>query len=115
MNDFNTNYGGNTPVTVYGPTSAYVHGTENTWFGFDFTTPFYYNGSDNLIMEVDWNTDTGGYAYIRADSVAGRFVYSSNGGSPHPGDYFHYQRITITTGGAAVAPTSLGRVRAMFN
>ncbi|HUU57303.1 MAG TPA: hypothetical protein VMW93_08170 [bacterium] len=111
-NNFTTNYGGNTAVQVYSKSSQYIAATPNAWFGFDFDTPFAYNGTGNLIMEVEWNTDSGGYAYCRANSVASRFVYSANGGMPYVQSYLHYQRITI--GAVGVAPTSLGRVRAMY-
>jgi hypothetical protein len=93
--------------------SAYVPATAGVWFGFDFDTPFDYNGSSNLIMEVDWNTDSGGYCYCRSNSEASRFAYSYNGGSVYVSSYFHYQRVTI--GATGVAPTSLGRVKSLYH
>jgi hypothetical protein len=112
-NNFTTNYGGNTPVQVYNRSSQYIAAAANTWFGFDFDTPFEYNGSSNLIMEVDWSTDSGGYVYCRANSVASRFAYSYNGGSVYVASYLHYQRITVNALG--VAPTSLGRVKSLYH
>jgi hypothetical protein len=52
--DFNGNYGGNTPVWVYHD-DAYTHGgVGNAWDTIDLTTPFEYNGTDNLLVEVVW-------------------------------------------------------------
>jgi hypothetical protein len=113
-NNFTTNYGGNTPILVYSKSSQYIAATPNVWFGFDFDTPFNYDGSSNLIIEVEWNTDSGGYAYCRANSVAGRFAYQYNGGSVYLGSYLHYQQITIG-GSTGVAPTSLGRVKSLYH
>ncbi|UCH78096.1 MAG: hypothetical protein JSU81_10295 [Candidatus Coatesbacteria bacterium] len=86
----------------------------NTWFGFTFDKPFYYDGKNNLIMEVDWSTDSGGYAYCRASTATGRFVYRYNSSGPYLQNLLHFQRITITPGGMAVSPTSLGRVKVLF-
>lgn len=99
---------------MYGPKSQHITAAANTWFGFTFDTPFYYDGSKNLIMEVNWSGDSGGYAYCWASSVAGRFVYMYNGNGPYAASYFHRQRITLAPGGMAVSPTSLGRVKALY-
>jgi hypothetical protein len=112
-NDFTGNYAGHTPAQVYYTASQYVAGTPDTWFGFDFDTPFEYDGTNNLIIEVEWNTDGGGYTYCYADATPSHFVYASNGGMPIVSDYFHCQRITIGTTG--VAPTSLGRVKSLYH
>jgi hypothetical protein len=113
-NNFTSNYASNTPVEVYSRSAQYIAATPSSWFGFDFDTTFQYDGKNNLIMEVDWNTDSGGYAYCRASSVASRFVYSPNGGGPYLSSYLHYQRITVKPSGMVVAPTSLGRVKSLY-
>jgi hypothetical protein len=65
--------------------------------------------------------DDNGYAYTYWTPETGRYVYSYIKGStayngyPDKGlvvNYLHYMRITIS--GSAVAPTSLGRVRAIY-
>lgn len=113
--NFTTNYDGNTPVEVYNRSAQYIPVTPYVWFGFTFDTPFSYNGKDGLIMEVDWNTDSGGYAYCRASSVTARFAYSYNNYGPYVQNYLHYQRITVAPSGVGVAPTSLGRVKSLFH
>jgi hypothetical protein len=113
--NFTANYGGNTPALVYSRSSQYIAGTPNAWFGFAFDTPFAYDAKHNLIMEVDWVGDTGGYTYCRASSVAARFVYSYNSYGPYVQNYLHYQRVTVEPSGVGVRPTSLGRVKALYN
>jgi hypothetical protein len=112
--NFTTNYGGNTPKLVYSKSAQYIAVAPSTWFGFTFDTEFEYNGKDSLIMEVEWNTDSGGYAYCRASSATARFAYSYNAYGPYVQNYLHYQRITIAPSNMGVAPTSLGRVKSLY-
>ncbi len=62
---FNDNYGGRTPVWVFHQDSGFVRGGEpNVWDPVDLQTPFDYNGTDNLLVEVVWKgTAAGIYAY----------------------------------------------------
>lgn len=114
------NYDGKTPVQVYYRETCNISATANQWFGFNFDTPFAYNGDDNLLFEVWWEGDDNGYAYTYWTPMTGRYVYSYiKGTTPYNGypdkglvtNYLHYMRITVTSND--VAPTSLGRVRAM--
>lgn len=120
---FVSNYDGNTPVTVYSRNPATTSAVPaDSWFGFDFDTPFEYDGRRNLVVEVWWEEDNNGGGNTQWNfPVNGRccFSYIVNGnpqsGYPNKGyvSYFlHYMRATITP--SAVAPTSLGRVRAVF-
>jgi hypothetical protein len=115
------NYDGNTPIQVYYRETCRIAATAYQWFGFEFDKPFTYNGADNLIFEVWWEGDNDGYAYTYWARSAGRYVCSYIKGTtplrgyPDKGeifDYLHNMRITISPD--AVAPTSLGRVRAMY-
>jgi hypothetical protein len=117
------NYDGHTPVTVYDRNPATISAVpSNNWFGFDFDTPFVYNGSDNLVVEVWWEEDSNGGGNTQWNfPVNGRccFSYIVNGnpvnGYPDRGSasyFMHYMRATVSP--SAVAPTSLGRVRALY-
>ena len=112
--DFNDNYGSFTPVTVYTLASQYLKPDPNDWFGIPFLTQFYYNGYSNVIFEVEWNGDTGGYTHTYWSAAPARCVYNYNGGTPAVHDYVHYMRITIHYI-PGVAPTSLGRVKALYS
>jgi len=117
------NYAGNTPVRVFYRNPVNFNPKLNDWFGFTFDTPFDYDGQGNLIVEVWW-VGAGNEATAYTDwgrDFLGRAVVSfvTNGnpecGYPDAGrvqDYVHYMRITMT--GVAVAPTSLGRVKALY-
>ena len=111
--NFNDNYGGSTPETVYTRSSQYLNPSPNDWFGFDLTG-FYYNLYYNLLVEVEWNGDTGGYAYTYRSAATARCVFNYNGGTPAVQNYVHYMRITIYFI-PGVEPTSLGRVKALYS
>jgi len=63
--NFADNYGGRTPVWVFHQDSGFVRGGEaDVWDAVDLQTPFDYNGTDNLLVEVVWHgTASGFYAY----------------------------------------------------
>lgn len=121
-NTFQTNYGGNTPARVFYRSSHYVNPTAESWFGWSFDTPFAYNGTDNFIIEVWWVEDEGeGAAPTYITKITSRGLYSSirygvpQNGYPNQGElmnYLHHMRITLE--GIGVAPTSLGRVKALY-
>jgi hypothetical protein len=117
------NYDGKTPARVFHRDPLFFEPVVGGWFGFTFDTPFAYNGRDNLIVEVWWvdlangaacATDWGRESLGR--SVLSMLTYGEpEYGYPHAGlvhDYIHYFRVTVS--GVGVAPTSLGRVRALF-
>jgi hypothetical protein len=58
---FANNYGGNTPIWVFHQNSGFVRGgSANMWDTVDLTTPFEYNNSSNLIVEVVWQGSASG-------------------------------------------------------
>jgi hypothetical protein len=111
--DFNANYAGAKPATVYSRPSQYINTEAGKWFGFRFDSQFQYYFSGNLIVEVEWRGDTGGYAYTYWSAMTARCVFSYNGGAPTVRDYIHYMRVTILMI-PGVEPTSLGRVKALY-
>jgi len=117
------NYDGNTPVQVFARDPLQFEPKLNDWFGFTFDAPYVYDGRRNLVVEVWWagqENEANAYTDWGPDFM-GRCVVSfvtygvPECGYPDAGrvqDYIHYMRITITDVG--VAPTSLGRLRALF-
>jgi len=60
---FNDNYGGNTPVWVYHNDALFRGGAAGMWDTVELTTPFEYNGTDNLLVEVTWIGSASGEEY----------------------------------------------------
>ena len=94
-----------------------------TRFGFELSPTFAYDGTNNLIVEVWWegDDDRGGYVFTADVREQLRCLLSSikNGvplnGYPDGGlacNWLHYMRLTLSPD--AVAPTSLGRVKALY-
>jgi hypothetical protein len=113
--DFQKNYNGNKPVQVFADDELRIKPPAYTWFGFDFSPTFEYNGEDNLIVEVHWKERSGapGVVTYWTPKEARVCMYAG----PVPCDpavfnFVHYMRVTISP--VAVAPTSLGRVKAVY-
>ncbi|UCH79397.1 MAG: hypothetical protein JSU81_05450 [Candidatus Coatesbacteria bacterium] len=110
--NYQTNYGGNTPLEVYSRSQEKIYAERGAWFGWDFETTFDYNGTSNLIIEVYWkDSDQLGQTSTFATAGTARGYYDVNG-SISVVNYWHHMRITIE--GIGVAPTSLGRVKALY-
>jgi len=112
--DFQANYGGNTPTVVYYHPSQPAATTPYSWFTFDFQQPFEYNGADNLIVEVQWKGRTASPSSMSYWTKRNRACAMAIAGPTTPAVYdrIHYMRITITA--ADVAATTLGRVKALY-
>jgi hypothetical protein len=120
---FKSNYEGRTPRRVFYADPATVNMRIREWFGFDVKPVFKYDGKHNLLVEVWWegDDDGGGRVFTAYVVEQDRCVFASkkNGvpeyGYPDGGKVFnwlHYMRITLEPD--AVAPTSLGRVKAVY-
>jgi hypothetical protein len=113
--DFVANYDGRKPLVVYMRDAEYANAVAYTWWGFDFDTSFRYDGADNLIVEVFWQGREGGPGVVSYwTPMQGRCCMYAG---PVPCDpavfhFLHFMRITVSP--TAVAPTSLGRVKAIF-
>lgn len=110
---FNNNYSG-TPVQVRSGGTLTFSGSGYTDIGI---TPgqFNYNNSDNLLLEIRWNGDSGvGVPCYRSSASTGR-IYAwdhnaSSGTVQVTGQCVRIHMGTMT----GVLPTSLGRVKSLF-
>ena len=112
------NYSGKTPVTVFSGTKVVPATAQGQWFTVVDPTTFTYNNSDNLLIEVSWVSGSGGsvcHCYTNSRGKAGRvYAYSATASSGTVStNYDQLGRITITP--TAVAPTSLGRIKSLYN
>ena len=112
---FNNNYTGMTPVQVMNKTTFTMPGGPN-WvdFGID-PNKFNYNNSNNLLMEIRWNGDSGVTCYCARTSQANSRVYASDHNAASGSVQNNGQRIRLYIGTmTGVAPTTLGRVKALY-
>ncbi|NIT37097.1 MAG: hypothetical protein GTN49_11470 [candidate division Zixibacteria bacterium] len=118
--NFKNNYGGNTPVTVFSGTYVLPPSSANQWMTVVAPTNFTFNNRDNLLIEVSWTGGSGGINPFKCRNSGpppfpGR-VYNSSSATAETGNVsanmHRYGRITI--GPSGVAPTSLGRVKALY-
>jgi hypothetical protein len=112
---FDNNYTGKTPVQVMNKTTFTMPAGPN-WvdFGID-TNKFNYNNTDNLLMEVRWNGDSGTTCYCTRSAQANSRVYASDHNASSGSVQNNGQCIRLYIGTmTGVEPTTLGRVKALF-
>ena len=63
--NYNDNYQGNSPQTVFSTELLELNWTNNEWHGIIFDTPYQYNGLDNLIFEFRWQGDNSNAVYVK--------------------------------------------------
>jgi hypothetical protein len=117
-NTFKKNYDFKTPFEVFSGKYSVPEGLEDgDWFALCEPDNFTYNNKNNLLMEISWTGASGATTktYISTAEQPGRlraFNVAADTGKLLP-NQGHIAKITI--GNPAVSPTSLGRVRALFN
>jgi hypothetical protein len=114
---FATNYGGNTPVTCFSGTKVVPNVSPGTWWTvMSGSSLFDYNNTHNLLYEVSWTGRSGGPNFITHTLLGqcGR-VYAASATATTGSVMSTYGTIArITISPSAVEPTSLGRVKAMY-
>lgn len=82
--NFDANYGGGSPVTVYAVDTLSIKWESSSpgWNGFDLDTPFQYSGSGSLIVEFRYLGHNGKTVNARAASLPSAHRCLSG---PHPG------------------------------
>jgi hypothetical protein len=115
---FNNNWKG-TPTEVANASSFSIAATKN-WFPLKLTKTFAYNNSDNLLIEIVWDGKTGTprgepiYSCTFGSGYHRIYALGSSSAASGSGDTLcYYCRLSFNyyTG---IAPTSLGRVKALY-
>jgi len=111
---FAENYAGRTPVTVLDVPKLALSGTEWIDIGINAET-FNYNNNDNLLMEILWRGDSNNNIYCKIYTDRGNrcYAFNDNAGSGSVYGEGQYIRLHIGTM-VSVEPTSLGRVKALY-
>jgi hypothetical protein len=78
---FEDNYSGNTPVLVLSRSSLVLNWTENLWNQIGFDNSFNYNGADNLLIEIRWDSANGGLIVGTTDPVSGQTLLGASVGA----------------------------------
>lgn len=116
---YSTNYDGKTPVKVYtGNYTVTASLPRDSWFKQCDVTNFTYNNSDNLLFEISWSgrTSSGANYFWRASSGQPGRVWASSKTASSGTLYANQGEIArITIGYVGVAPTSLGRIKGLYN
>ncbi len=115
---FASNYKG-TPVTV-ATLSSFTIPSPQAWFPLGMTTTtFDYNNSDGLLIEIQWRgsgprVDQPIYTGPRGAGNHRVWLYNNPTGPVGTGDTLTYYTRLSFGAYTAVAPTSLGRVKALY-
>jgi hypothetical protein len=115
---FDNNWKG-TPVEVANAPSFIIKATVKTWFPLKLTKTFTYNNTDNLVVEISWDgkriapgeavyTCTFGSGYHRIYALGSSTAPTGSGSS-----LCYYCRLSFNAY-VGVSPTSLGRVKALY-
>jgi len=106
-NSFNTNYGTNEPDTVLQKDTLEIHWNSTTpgWNGFDFDTPFPFDGSSSLIIEFQYLGSASTCVNVKAASLPSgeRCLDASHPSSSTGSNMSFYNRMRIF-----YTPTGIG-------
>jgi hypothetical protein len=112
--DFAANYGGNTPRLVASFATYELPSVQGV-YPIPMAETFDYNNRDNLILEITWESATGGKVLVLMDKLAGHhcLAYDYQATTGTVGEWGYNARISFGFY-PAVAPASFGRVKALF-
>jgi hypothetical protein len=112
--DFNANYGGNTPTMVASFATYELPAVQGV-YPVPMAETFDYNNRDNLILEITWKSGTGQKVFLLAGTLRAHQCYAydeqANAGTLQD---LGYNALIYFDTYHAVAPASLGRVKALY-
>jgi len=112
---FDDNYIPGSRTLVYKTPYLEVSANPDEWIDITLDTPYWYNGVDNLLIEVLWNSGSGTvYAYIwNTSGTTPRSVKSAVSSSP---DGFLSPSLSelMLDGPSALDQTTFGAIKALF-
>ncbi len=112
--DFAANYGGNTPKLVASFSSYELPEVQGV-YPIPMAETFEYNNRDNLILEITWESGTGGKVLVLMGKLAAHHcvAYDHQATTGTVGEWGYNARISFGFY-PAVAPASFGRVKALY-
>jgi hypothetical protein len=111
---FDDNYISGTRIMVLAD-SPYVNGAPNPfdWFDVVLDTPYWYNGQDNLIIEVEWSSGAGSLYTWQWNGGTNRCVIGSYGSS-EGGSLESSVPHMILNGTLSLESSTFGAIKAAF-
>lgn len=81
--NFTNNFVPGSRTLVYSRDPLTITGVApETWFTTTLDTPFFYNGTNNLLIEIEWSVGSNSIYIYHWDAVLGRSVVSQSYGTP---------------------------------
>jgi hypothetical protein len=107
---FEDNYIPGTKTLVFSSSPFTISADPEEWAEVTLDTPFWYNGSDNLIIEVTWPNGSGSFYVYKWSSGSDRSLESGYGGTTGTlsQDVSHLQLI----GDVGLEPSTFAEVKA---
>jgi len=112
--EYDSNWMSGTKLLVL-ESSSYTNGATNPndWFDMTLDTPYWYNGEDNLLIEMEWSTGNGSLYTWHWNGGGARCVIGSYGNST--GDYTESMVPHLKLNGTlSLESTTFGAVKAAF-
>jgi hypothetical protein len=111
---FDANYIEDSKYLVYSSDPQAISAGKNEWIQFDLDTPFWYNGTDNLIIEIMWSWGVeGDHLLTWGWDDFGRSLFGYYG-SP-VGTYEDRVPYMILNGTMVLEPATFGSIKAFFS
>ena len=112
---FDDNYIAGTRTLVMSSPSYTTETVEvNEWFTFAFNTPYWYNGQDNLLIEIEWSTGAGSLYTWHWNAGTSRSMYAHYGGSTALVQQSIAPNLRLD-GTLSLSNSTFARIKAAFN
>lgn len=113
--NFNNNFIPGTRTLVYSRDPLIITGVApETWFTSTLDTPFFYNGTNNLLVEIEWSTGSNSIYIYHWDAGMGRSIVSQTYGSSS-GDQDVIVPHFILSGTLDLEGSTFGSIKSMAN
>jgi hypothetical protein len=85
------------------------------WYTFDLDTPYWYNGQDNLLIEVEWSSGSGSLYSWSWDTGSDRKIYGDYGSTSAPSQNIGGNVPTMQLDGTlSLDQSTFGRIKSVF-
>lgn len=111
---FSNNYTPLSRTMVYQNDAGTISAEENEWFELVLDTPFWYNGVDNLILEISWESGTGNPSVYHFDTPMTPVSLKSADPSGDQGFLSSTRSMFMLSGSQDLSPSTFGSVKVIL-